>query len=211
MPQPAAPPPQPAPVPQPLPALPSPLAQAERSPLPLYPTPDGRLAYLGGRFSFEVPRGWKAPIEAPGGAVLVDGDGRAGVGAAFHPEGSPDWEDPADFKHRLRSLGELEDSPLLETVVVGGRFGTRRRWTTTRYKGPWHKLGEKAETLLTETILVPDLEGIYVVWFRAPKAEFAARRAGFVELLKSLRLPAAGPDAWRPTAKERRLAVQAWD
>ncbi|TBR23250.1 hypothetical protein EPO15_06325, partial [bacterium] len=147
--------------PRPQPAQPSPLDPVERLSLPLYPTPEGTLAYLGGRFTFDMPHGWKYPLEAPGGAVLVDADGRAGAGAAFHAAGSADWEDPADFKHRLRSLGGLEDSPLLETVVVGGRFGSRRRWTTHRYKGPWTKLGAEPEVLLTETLLVPDLEGIY--------------------------------------------------
>lgn len=179
--------------------------------MPLFPTPEGRLAYLGGRFSFETPNGWKFPVEGPGGAVIVDAAGRAGAGVAFHPEGSPDWEDPAEFKRRLRSLGTTEDSPLFETVTLGGRYGTRRRWTTHRYKGSWMKLGADSEVLLTETILVPDLEGIYVLWFRAPKKEFAARRAGFVELLGGLKLPPPGPDAWRPTPKERRLAVPASD
>lgn len=108
-------------------------------------------------------------------------------------------------------MGTTEDSPLFETVTLSGRFGTRRRWTTHRYKGSWKKLGADSEVLLTETILVPDLEGIYVLWFRAPKKEFAARRAGFVELLGGLKLPPPGPDAWRPTTKERRLAVPASD
>lgn len=182
-----------------------------RAPVPLFPTPDGRLAYLGGRLSFDLPRGWKAPVEAPGGAALVDGDGRSGAGAAFHPQGSPDWRDPADFRRSLRAQGSVEDSPLLETVTVGRWYGTRRRWTTHRYKGPRLTLGKDAEVLLTETLLVPDVDGIFVFWFRAPKEEFAARRPGFAELLKSLRLPPPGPDVWRPTPKERRLAVPAAD
>lgn len=219
--------PAPAPGPAPLPATPAspppaPPAPAtgppqaavdrtSRAPVPLFPTPDGRLATLGGRFSFDLPRGWKAPVEAPGGAALVDGDGRAGAGAAFHPQGTPEWRDAADFRRSLRAQGSVEDSPLLETVTLGRWYGTRRRWTTHRYKGPRLTLGKEAEVLLTETLLIPDADGIYVFWFRAPKEEFAARRAGFAELLKSLRLPPPGPDAWRPTAKERRLAVPAWD
>lgn len=189
----------------------TPAEPTDREPLPLYPTPEGRLAALGGRFSFELPRGWKAPVEAAGGAALVDGAGRAGAGVSFYAEGEPGWESPADFKRRLRSWGSVEDSPLFETVKVGDRYGTRRRWTLHRYKGAWTKLGQEADVMLTETVLVPDLEGIYVLWFRAPKAEFAERRAGFAELLRSLRLPPAGPDAWRPTPKERRSAVLAWD
>lgn len=219
-PAPAAPPPLegPLPVPEaeapPPPAPPTQPAAVERTtraPVPLYPTPDGRLAYLGGRVSFDLPRGWKAPVEAPGGTALVDGDGRSGAGVSFFKEGEPGWESPADYKRRLRSWGSVEDSPLFKTVTVGGRYGTRRRWTTHRYKGPWLKLGRDSEVFLTETLLIPDLEGIYVVWFRAPKEEFAERRGGYAELLKSLRLPPAGPDAWRPTPKERRLAVPAWD
>lgn len=187
------------------------LDPTERAPAPLFPTPDGRLVTFGGRLSVDLPRGWKAPVEAPGGVALVDGEGRAGAGAAFHPEGSPEWEDPADFKRRLRTLGAVEDSPLFEPVTLGGRYGVRRRWTTHKYKGPWTKLGGDAEVFLTETILVPDQAGIYVLWFRAPKGEFVPRRAGFAELLRSLRLSPPGPDAWRPSAKERRLAVPAWD
>ena len=182
-----------------------------RAPLDLYPTPDGRLAHLSGRLSFDLPRGWKAPVEAPGGATLIDADGKSGAGLAFHPEGSPDWLEPAEFKRRLRTYGSLEDSPVFETVTVGPRFGTRRRWTTHFYKGSKKTLGKDEQVLLTETILVPDLEGIYVFWFRAPKAEFAARRAGFAELLRGLRLPPPGPDAWRPPIKERRAAVPVWD
>lgn len=105
----------------------------------------------------------------------------------------------------------MEDSPLFETVTLGKRYGVRRRWTTHRYKGKWNKLGADADVLLTETMMFPDLEGIYVFWFRAPKAEFAERRAGFSELLRGLALPPAGPDAWRPNPRERRQAVPAAD
>lgn len=183
----------------------------ERAPLPLYPTPAGRLAHLGGRLYFELPRGWKAPVEAPGGAALVDSEGRAGAGVAFHPEGSPEWEEPGEFKRRLRTLGSVEDSPLFETITLDGRYGVRRRWTTHRYKGPSTKLGAEGDVFLTETIMVPDLEGLYVLWFRAPKAEFKARRAGFSELLRTVQLSPPTPDAWRPNAKDRRSAVPAAD
>ena len=188
-----------------------PPAQGPPAPIPvtLIPTPEGRFAVISERFYFELPKGWKTPVAASGGATLIDGEGRAGATVAFHPSGSPEWSPPEDFRRRLRSQGSVEDSPELETVTLAGRFATRRRWTTYRYKGKL--LGSSKEVLYSETLLIPDPEGVYLISFRATKAEFKARRAGFSELLRSMRLPKAnGPD-WQPDIRSRRLALPAAD
>ncbi|MBI3298807.1 MAG: hypothetical protein HYZ75_11620 [Elusimicrobia bacterium] len=190
---------------------PEPPGPAPRPPAPIVPTPGGRFAYLSDRLYFELPRGWKAPVTAPGGATIVDGAGRSAATAAYHPEGSPAYDDPEAYRARLRSQGSIEDSAHLETVTLSGRFGTRRRWTTHRYKGSWHKLGEKEEVLYTEAILIPDPKGIYIFSFKALKTEFSARRAGFAELLRSVRLPRPDGPMPLPDPKSRRLAVAAWD
>lgn len=143
--------------------------------------------------------------------MIVDGDGRSAATAAFHPIGSPEWDEPDDYRRRLRSHGSVEDPATLETVTLSGRFGTRRRWTTHRYKGSWKRLGEKDEVLYNEAILIPDPGGIYVLSFKALKTEFPARRAGFAELLKSVRLPKPDGEPWLPDPKSRRLAVPAWE
>lgn len=186
-------------------------ASLARRPLPLVPTADGRFAVALERLYFELPSGWKAPVEAPGGALALDGDGLGAASLAFHPEGSERWSEPADVRRRLRSNGSIEDGGLLQTVTLSGRYGTRRRWTTHRYKGKWSRLGAAEEVVYTETILVPDPEGIYLLSFQAPKKEFDRRRAGFAELLRSVRLPKPRGDAWLPDLKSRRLAVPAGD
>lgn len=189
--------------------LPPPQGPPAPIPVTLVPTPEGRFAVLSERFYFELPRGWKPPVTAPGGATLIDGEGRAGATVAFHQEGSADWSPADEVRRRLRSQGSVEDPPDLETVTLSGRFAIRRRWTTHRYKGKL--LGTKEEVLYSETLLVPDPEGIYLISFRAAKAEFKARRAGFSELLKSLRLPKAHGPLWQPDVKSRRLALPAAD
>lgn len=190
-------------------ALPPPQGPPAPIPVTLIPTPEGRFAVVSERFYFELPKGWKAPVAAPGGATLVDGEGRSGATVAFYPEGSAEWSPPEDFRRRLRSQGSIEDSLELETVTLAGRFATRRRWTTYRYKGKL--LGTKKEVLYSETLLIPDPDGVYLISFRAMKAEFKARRAGFAELLKSIRLPKPNGPAWQPDVKSRRLALPASD
>ncbi|MFA5139975.1 MAG: hypothetical protein WC728_12150 [Elusimicrobiota bacterium] len=146
------------------------------------------------KFSFEPAQGWAGPIEVPGGVEFRSAATKASMAVSFIPaKGSP-VGDEASLRRRLASLGSVEDTVLVETLEYCGRKAFRARYTT-HYYDPEYRLGEKEHVLFSEATAVPFDDGVYLVRFQAPKAEFGGRRyrALRARFLRSVSL--GGPEA----------------
>ena len=127
------------------------------------------------RFSFEPAQGWNGPIEVPGGIEFRSASTKASMAVSFIPAKGSSVGDEASLRRRLASLGSVEDTVLVETIEFCGRKAFRARYTTNYYDSEY-RLGEREHVLYSEATAVQFDDGVYIVRFQAPKAEFNGGR-----------------------------------
>ena len=126
-------------------------------------------------FSFEHPRKWGDPIEIPGGVEFRAPERTAAFSMAFIERADPEYKDPDLYRRAMASWGAVEDEHRVETVEISSRTAYRVRHTTYRYD-PEYLLGEKYQVSFTETMIVPDPRGLFIIRYYAPLEEFWRRR-----------------------------------
>lgn len=137
-------------------------------------------------FSLEVRRGWKGPEKIPGG-VRYEAGGRASISVAFHASGTEGWKPPEEFRRRMKESGSVEDSHILQEVVLSSRPACRIGYTTYLYDREV-LLGERVDIRYTDLVMVPDPEGIFTAKLESAKADYPVYRRDFENLLENLTL-----------------------
>jgi hypothetical protein len=83
------------------------------------------------------------------------------------------------------AAGGLEDPAAVYEVRVGSRTGLGARTTSHSYK-QGTLVGSEQSVIVTETILIPDIAGMFTARLRAPREEFAKILPGYREFLLQL-------------------------
>lgn len=137
------------------------------------------------RFSFEIKRSWKGPEPAVGGPIFTEPKGRAAVSVAFHAQGEPGYKPPTAYRQHMREQGAVHDSHILTELLISSRTASRAVYTSYRYH-PEYLLGEQVQTRMTDHIMIPDEEGIYVVRYEADRRHFFRFHHVLERMLKTL-------------------------
>ena len=142
------------------------------------------------RFSFEMKRGWKGPEAVEGGVRFRRAT--ASISVSYHLEGSPGWKAPKAYRQWMRQQGATEDTHVVDEVALSSKTAAHVVYTTHQYD-PQYLLGAKQEVLTTELLMLPDLEGVFVVRYEAAQDDFWRYRRVYERFLESLVLAVAEP------------------
>lgn len=145
------------------------------------PTPAGRFAYID-------TLGWGNALKVPGGLEWREPKKRAIVQVLFLQPGMEGYKAPDQYLEALRQAGSPEDSHTLFEVGLASRTAQAALYTIYQY--PRASLtGSEVRVYVTETMLVQDDDGIYIIRLRALRDSFEKlhslfrRFAGYVVFL----------------------------
>lgn len=125
---------------------------------------------------------WGEPREVPGGLEWRHPRREARVQVALRS--SPPLSQALE---ELKGLGSTEDSHVHREVRLSTRSAYAVRYTTHHYPEPY-LTGSVVKVAVTETLLVPDRDGYWVVQMRAARGEFSKLLADFVRFRDLLKL-----------------------
>ncbi len=137
------------------------------------------------RFSYIDTLGWK-PGRGLGAAwYWRQPRDRAQIAVIFFSTADAGFRPASDYLDAMRAAGSGGDDHMLFDLTVSSRAAMAVRYTSRLY--PKQDLpGGRARVIKTETILVPDPEGYYVVRLRAPAAYFSRYLPAFARFVRYL-------------------------
>lgn len=124
------------------------------------------------RFSYVDTLEWGQPWTVPGGLEWRHPKGEARIQLRFvtGPEAA---QRPAEaYLRRLKELGSPEDDHILSSLVISSRTASAVRYTTYHYPEPY-LVGSVVRVSMTETAVVEDPEGYFVLQFRCAREGFS--------------------------------------
>jgi hypothetical protein len=128
------------------------------------PIPAGRFAYID-------TLGWGPPRKAPGGLEWVEPGKKAMVQVLFLQPGMAGYKPPEQYLVDMREAGSPDDSHNLYEVALASRTASAARYTIYQY--PQASLtGSEVRVYVTETMMVQDVDGIYIIRLRALRESF---------------------------------------
>ncbi len=137
-------------------------------------------------FSWRDTLKWGAPLRAPTGLAWRRPGGEARVAVFFTSATAPGFAGYDEAVRQMRSAADnLEDPAAVYEVRVGTRTGQGARRTAHEYK-EGSLVGSEESVTVTETVLVPDPNGVYTARLRAPRGEFEKVLPAFREFLIQL-------------------------
>jgi len=125
---------------------------------------------------------WGEPADVPGGLEWRHPKDKARVQVALR-----DSPPLATALEKLKGLGSPEDSHTHSMVYLSTRPAYAVRYTNYHYPEPY-LTGEVVKVSVTETLLVPDPRGYFVVQMRASREDFPKVLPAFVRFRTYLRL-----------------------
>jgi hypothetical protein len=125
---------------------------------------------------------WGEPFEAGGGLEWRHPSKEARIQVALRT--SPPFSRALET---LKGLGSPEDSHVHRETLISTRTAYAVRYTTYHYPEPY-LTGAVVKVSITETLLVPQQEGYWVVQLRAARDEFSKVLPAFVRFRNLLRL-----------------------
>jgi hypothetical protein len=115
--------------------------------------------------------GWGKPVRIRGGLEWREPKGKARIALVWFTEDMKEYKSPAASLAALRSAGSPEDDHKVAEVVFSSRPGYEARYTTYFY--PEGTLtGSLVKVYVTETLLVPESDGVFFLHYRAEKKDF---------------------------------------
>lgn len=133
-------------------------------------------------FSYHDVFDWGPPIKVRGGLEWRHPQGRARVAAVFLRPGDPGYKPADEYLRDLKQAGSPEDSHALHAVLVSSRPAWSAIYTLYDYPEPY-LTGSKVRVLVTETVVVPDTEDLYLFRLRAEREHFRQARERFKRFL----------------------------
>ncbi|MBI4677903.1 MAG: hypothetical protein HY748_10005 [Elusimicrobia bacterium] len=124
-----------------------------------------------GKYTYVDMLGWGSPVRIRGGLEWRQPQGRARIALVWFTQDMREYKSPAEHLAALRSAGSPEDDHKVSEVVFCSRTGYEARYTTYFYP-EGTLVGSLVKVYLTETLLVPEPEGVFFLHYRAEKAHF---------------------------------------
>lgn len=138
-------------------------------------------------FSWVDTLQWGSPSPVEGGLEWRHPKRTARIQVRLVKEGSPGFRPLESLLSELKGRGSPEDSHASFEVAVSSRAGQAVRYTSYHYPEPY-LTGTVTQVSVTETALVPDKAGYWVVQVRASQKDFERVVADFVKFRRFLRL-----------------------
>lgn len=138
-------------------------------------------------FSWVDSLRWGSPLPVEGGLEWRHPKRTARIQVRLVKEGSPGFRPMQSVLSELKTRGSTEDTHASFSVSVSSRAGAAVRYTSYHYPEPY-LTGSVVDVSVTETALVPDAAGYWVVQIRAAKDDFERVVADFVKFRRLLRL-----------------------
>lgn len=144
-------------------------------------------------FSWRDVLGWGEPLRTARGVEWRDPAGGARAAVWYTPNAARGFQGWDAAVRELRAGAAVDGPSRLEEVKVATRTALAGR--SSRWVYPESSLvGSEQRVLVTETVLVPDGEGLYTARLRAEKSEFERTRPAFRRLLEQLVLGPPAPE-----------------
>lgn len=125
-----------------------------------------------GKYTYVDMLGWGSPRRVRGGLEWRQPQGQAAIGLVWYTQDMKEYKSPEEHLRVLRSAGSPEDDHKVEEVVFCSRPAYEARYTTYYYP-EGTLVGSISKVYVTETLLVPEPEGVFLLHFRAEKKHFA--------------------------------------
>ncbi|OGR82795.1 MAG: hypothetical protein A3J74_10790 [Elusimicrobia bacterium RIFCSPHIGHO2_02_FULL_57_9] len=123
------------------------------------------------RFSYIDILKWGEPVKAASGLEWRQPKGRARIAVNFLVPDAEGYKPQEDYLKDMRAAGSPEDSHMLREVILSSRTAYAATYTTYYYP-PADLVGSRVEIYRSETLLVPDNGGFYLVRYRAQREHF---------------------------------------
>lgn len=124
-----------------------------------------------GAISYVDQLGWGAPRKIAGGLEWREKKDRARLAMTFLTPGTKGYKSSDEYKRTLRDAGSTEDSHRLEEIPFSGRKAYQARFTTYVYP-EGTLVGSLSQVFVTEVIMVPEPDGIFLLIYRAQRKDF---------------------------------------
>lgn len=164
------------------------------------------------RYLFFYPRGWREPEPIKNGVAVAAPKGRARIGLQYFSKDELGFVPPVKFRQWLREQGEVDDSHLLDELLVSSRAAVRARFHATEYE-TGALLGSRSESRYSEVLMIDDPDGYFVARFDAPRDRARRYLPAFAGLLDTLmlseRVSASELESFKIPGREGNLSPEA--
>ncbi|MBI4376404.1 MAG: hypothetical protein HY549_08135 [Elusimicrobia bacterium] len=135
----------------------------------LFKKPAPRIS--AGSFSYIDTLKWGAGRKIEGGLEWREPKGRARILVHLVVPGSPGYKEKDEYIRHMRSAGGPEDDHVLGEIVISSRAAHSVRYTTYQYP-PTELVGSRVTVLRSETVMVPEEEGYFLLHYRTERRYF---------------------------------------
>lgn len=139
------------------------------------------------RFAYVDMLKWGEPQKINGGLEWKQPQDKARLAVTFFPQGTKGYKSKEDALEHMRSTGSPEDSHLVTESMISSRKAYTTRYTTYYYP-PGTLVGSTVKVFVTETVMVPEPDGVYFLHYRAQRSDFKKYHNYFKRFIRHLRL-----------------------
>ncbi|MBI5210982.1 MAG: hypothetical protein HY927_13515 [Elusimicrobia bacterium] len=130
-----------------------------------------RVAGGNGKFTYVDVLRWGPSVRVKGGLEWREPKGHARIAAVFQTRGMEGFVPAPEQLRQLRTVGSPEDSHRVDNVKFCSRPGYKVRYTTYYYP-QGTMVGSLVKVYVTQTLMVPEPEGVFLLHYRAEKEHF---------------------------------------